>query len=115
MGYPNIPPERTLLGLQQHGQELMDYSGSVVGYYSCEGNTSAYCDPQLEKMFATAVGTSGDAREKALADIAKYVYDRVPVVPIGQPNFNFGLAQRLDWTPRIDGFILLKEMTLNNS
>ncbi|GFG49364.1 peptide ABC transporter substrate-binding protein [Mycolicibacterium agri] len=115
MGYPNIPPERTLLGLQQHGQELMDYSGSVVSYYSCEGNTSAYCDPQLEKMFASAVGTSGDARQKALADIAKYVYDRVPVVPIGQPNFNFGLAQRLDWTPRIDGFILLKEMTLNNS
>ena len=43
MGYQNIPQERTLLGLQQHGQELMDYSGSVVSYYSCEGNTSAYC------------------------------------------------------------------------
>ena len=65
-------------------------------------------------MFEAAVGTSGDARQKALADIAKYVYDRVPVVPIGQPNFNFGLSQRLDWKPRIDGFILLKEMTLNN-
>lgn len=115
MGFKNIPSERALLGLQQHGQELMDYSGSVVSYYSCDGNTSAYCDPELEKLFAAAVGTSGDARQKALADIAKYVYDKVPVVPIGQPNFNFGLAQRLDWKPRIDGFILLKEMTLSNS
>ncbi len=114
MGYQNIPQERTLLGLQQHGQELMDYSGSVVSYYSCEGNTSAYCDPELEKMFTAAVGTSGDARQQALANIAKYVYDQVPVVPIGQPNFNFGLAERLNWKPRIDGFILLKEMTLNN-
>ena len=33
--------------------------------------------------------------------------------PNGQPNFNFGLAQRLSWKPRVDGFILLKEMTLN--
>ena len=114
MGYQNIPQDRTLLGLQQHGQELMDYSGSVVSYYSCEGNTSAYCDPELEKMYAAAVGTSGDARQQALANIAKYVYDQVPVVPIGQPNFNFGLADRLNWKPRIDGFILLKEMTLNN-
>ena len=114
MGYQNIPQDRTLLGLQQHGQELMDYSGSVVSYYSCEGNTSAYCDPELEKMYAAAVGTSGDARQQALANIAKYVYDQVPVVPIGQPNFNFGLADRLNWKPRIDGFILLKEMTLNS-
>jgi peptide/nickel transport system substrate-binding protein len=114
MGYQNIPQERTLLGLQQHGQELMDYSGSVVSYYSCEGNTSAYCDPELEKMYAAAVGTSGDARQQALANIAKYVYDQVAVVPIGQPNFNFGLADRLNWKPRIDGFILLKEMTLNS-
>lgn len=114
MGYQNIPQDRTLLGLQQHGQELMDYSGSVVSYYSCEGNTSAYCNPELEKMYAAAVGTSGDARQQALANIAKYVYDQVPVVPIGQPNFNFGLADRLNWKPRIDGFILLKEMTLNN-
>jgi peptide/nickel transport system substrate-binding protein len=114
MGYQNIPQDRTLVGLQQHGQELMDYSGSVVSYYSCEGNTSAYCDPELEKMYAAAVGTSGDARQQALANIAKYVYDQVAVVPIGQPNFNFGLADRLNWKPRIDGFILLKEMTLNN-
>lgn len=115
MGYQNIPPERALLGLQQHGQELMDFSGSVVSYYSCDGNTSAFCDPELETMYAAAVGTTGDARQQALANIAKYVYDKVAVVPIGQPNFNFGLAQRLDWKPRTDGFILLKEMTLTNS
>jgi peptide/nickel transport system substrate-binding protein len=114
MGYNNIPAERTLLGLQQHGQELMDYSGSVVSYYTCGGNTSAYCNQELEKMFAAAVGTTGDARQQALANIAKFVYDQVPVVPIGQPNFNFGLADRLDWKPRIDGFILLKEMTLGD-
>ena len=114
LGYNNIPPDRAMLGLMQHGQELMDYSGSVVSYYDCSGQTSAYCDPQLEKMLTDANAKTGAERQTALAAIAKYVYDQVPVVPIGLPSFNFALADRLNWKPRIDGFILLKEMTLNS-
>ncbi|WP_460783708.1 ABC transporter substrate-binding protein [Microbacterium tumbae] len=112
MGYDNIPADRGLLGLQQHGNELMDFAQSVAGYYSCDGATSAYCDPELEEMYAAALPLSGDERDAAFQEIAKYVYDQVPVVPIGAPSFNFGLADRLDWTPRMDGFILLKEMTI---
>ncbi len=111
IGYDNIPADRAWLGLQQHGQELMDYSGSVGGYYSCDGQTSAYCDPTLESMYAAATPQTGDARQTALAEIAEYVYEEVPVVPVGQPNFNFALSERLKWAPRLDQFILLKEMT----
>lgn len=114
LGYKNIPSDRAMLGLMQHGQELMDYSGSVVSYYDCDGPTSAYCDPQLETMLADATPKTGDERQTALAAIAKYVYDQVPVVPIGLPSFNFALSERLNWKPRIDGFILLKEMTLKS-
>ncbi|WP_230101759.1 ABC transporter substrate-binding protein [Microbacterium sp. Bi121] len=113
IGYDNIPPERGLLGLQQHGNELMDFAQSVAGYYSCGGATSAYCDPTLEKMYEAALPTSGDERDEKFQEIAKYLYDQVPVVPIGAPSFNFGLSENLDWTPRMDGFILLKEMTLS--
>lgn len=112
IGYDNIPPERGLLGLQQHGNELMDFSGSIAGYYSCTGQTSAYCDPELEKMYVEATAATGEDRQEKLAAIAEYVYEEVPVVPIGAPSFNFGLATALDWKPRMDGFILLKEMTL---
>jgi peptide/nickel transport system substrate-binding protein len=111
MGYQNIPAERGLLGLQQHGNELMDFAQSVAGYYSCDGATSAYCDPKLEEMYKAALPTSGDERDEKFQEIAKYLYDQVPVVPIGAPSFNFGLAEDLNWTPRMDGFILLKEMT----
>ncbi len=113
IGYDNIPEDRAWAGLQQHGQELMDYAGSIGGYYSCDGQTSAYCAPTLEDMYAEAVTTSDDERQEALAAIAEYVYEEVPVVPIGQPNFNFGMTERLEWTPRMDGFILLKEMTVS--
>jgi hypothetical protein len=33
-------------------------------------------------------------------------------IPIGQPNFYYGLSPRLQWQSRMDGFILLKEMAL---
>lgn len=111
MGYDNIPPERGLLGLQQHGNELMDFSQSIAGYYSCDGATSAFCDPELDKMYVEANAATGDDRQAKLAAIAEFVYDEVPVIPIGAPSFNFGLVEDLNWTPRMDGFILLKEMT----
>ena len=65
-------------------------------------------------MLTDANAKTGPERQTALAAIAKYVYDQVPVVPIGLPSFNFALSDRLNWKPRIDGFILLKEMTLNS-
>ncbi len=112
-GYDAIDPDRGMLGLQSHGNELMDYSSSVEGYYSCRGATSAYCDDELDAMLAEANQLSGDERDAALQEIAAYVYEEIPVVPIGQPNFYFGLVENMDWTPRLDGFLLVKEMTLN--
>jgi peptide/nickel transport system substrate-binding protein len=109
-GYKAITPARGMLGLQSHGQELMDFSGSVQSYYTCGGPTSAYCDPKLDQMFNAATPLTGDARKTALEKIDNYMYQQVPVVPVGQPNFFYGIAKNLDWTPRLDGFLLVKEM-----
>lgn len=112
-GYDNISPDRGWIGLQSHGNELMDYSSSIEGYYDCGGATSAYCDDQLQAEYEQATTLEGDERDAALGSIAEYVYETVPVVPIGQPNFYFGLAEDIEWSPRMDGFILLKEMALS--
>ncbi|GAA0384227.1 hypothetical protein Acor_78270 [Acrocarpospora corrugata] len=111
-GYPAITPERGLIGLQQHGNELMDYSSSIEGYYACKGATSAYCDPELEKKIAAANQLAGAERDTALKEIAQYVYDRFVVVPVGQPSFYFAMAANIDWKPRLDGFLLVKEIKL---
>jgi peptide/nickel transport system substrate-binding protein len=112
-GYKAISAGRCMVGLQSHGQELMDFSGSVEGYATCDGPTSAYCDPKLDKMYNSAVTLTGNARKQAFQKIDDYMHQQVPIVPIGQPKFFYGLSQNLDWHPRMDGFILVKEMKLS--
>ena len=55
----------------------------------------------------------GPARAKAYVEIAQVVYDDYATIPIGQPELFFGPSKRLNWTVRTDGFILVKEMSLN--
>jgi peptide/nickel transport system substrate-binding protein len=107
-----IDPNRGMLGTHAHGNELMDYSSTVTAYYTCKARNSAVCDEKLEQMHQEALPLKGDARAKAYQEIAKYIHEQVYTVPIGHPNFYYGLSARLEWKPRLDGFIMLKEMKL---
>lgn len=112
LGFENIPDDRGWAGFWFHGNELFDYSASVGGYYTCDGAPSAYCNPTVDSLYAEALQLSGDERDSKLQEIAAIVYDDAAIVPVGQPSFFFGLGDRVDWEPRADGFILLKEITL---
>lgn len=107
-GYDVVSPDRAFVGMNQHGNELMDYAASM-GYYTCDGTPSNLCDPTLEAMIAEAQALSGDARDAALQEVAAYVHDLYYIIPVGYPSFNFGLVDGIDWEPRMDGFILIKE------
>jgi peptide/nickel transport system substrate-binding protein len=111
LGYDNIPDDRGWAGFWFHGNELFDYSASG-GYYTCGGSVSAYCNAEVDAMYKGALQLSGDDRDLALQEIAAYLYEDVALVPVGQPSFFFGLGDRIDWMPRADGFILLKEIGL---
>lgn len=111
-GYDVVSPDRAFVGMNQHGNELMDYAASM-GYYSCDGTPSNLCDQTLEEMIAEAQALSGDERETALQEIAAYVHDLYYIVPVGYPSFNFGLAEGVEWVPRMDGFILIKEFSFS--
>jgi peptide/nickel transport system substrate-binding protein len=106
-----IPPKRGYIVVHSHGNELMDYSLSVNSYYRCDSVVGVYCNREVEAMHDRASQLGGEKRAAALAEIAKFVYDDYATVPIGQPSFHFGLSDRLQWKPRLDGFLLLKEMT----
>lgn len=112
-GFANTSPDRGLIGLNQHGNELMDYAASM-GYYTCNGQVSVLCDQELEALVADAIQKSGDERDQALQGVAAYVHDLYYIVPIGYPIFYHGLVDGINWTPRMDGFILLKEMTFSS-
>ena len=107
-----IAPERGIIAVNSHGNELLDFAQTVGFYYICEGRPSTYCDPVSEEMHRKALPLTGSEREKAYQAIAQYVHDQFVLVPIGAPSFWYAISQRVDWSPRPDGMILAKEMTL---
>jgi peptide/nickel transport system substrate-binding protein len=107
-----IAPERGILAVNSHGNELLDMAQTVGFYYVCDGRPSTYCNPVTEEMQKKALPLTGSEREKAYQAIAQYVHDDFVLVPIGAPSFWYAMGQRVEWTPRSDTFILVKEMTL---
>jgi peptide/nickel transport system substrate-binding protein len=111
-GDGKIDPTRGAVIPHSHGNELMDYSSSVTSYYTCPARNSTVCDPVITDMHAKALPLKGAERQKAYEDIAKYVHDQYYTIPIGYPNFYYGLGTRVEWKPRLDAFIMVKEMKL---
>jgi peptide/nickel transport system substrate-binding protein len=111
-----IDPARGIVAVHGHGNELLDFSRTTQ-YLICDSRNGTNCpngqpDQVAEDMIDKAVTLSGAEREKAFREIGKYWYDEVITIPIMQPVFYFALSQRLEWTPRTDGFIMVKEMKL---
>jgi hypothetical protein len=92
----------------------MDYAATVSSYYASSGKNSTLDDAQLDEMHQKALPLSGSEREQAYQAIAVRAQENANIVPIGHPNFFFGLAPRLKWQARLDGFILMKEMSLTS-
>jgi hypothetical protein len=92
----------------------MDYSSTVTSYYTCKARNSTVCDQTIEDMQAKALPLKGEERVKAYQAIAKYISEQYYTVPIGHPNFYYGVSSRLDWKPRLDAFIMVKEMKLKD-
>jgi peptide/nickel transport system substrate-binding protein len=107
-----IDPSRGIIAFHSHGNELLDFGQTARFYYTCEGRQSTFCDPAMDEKYTKAISLGGTEREKALQEIARFVYDNYITIPVGHPSFYFATSQRLEWTPRPDGFILVKEMKL---
>jgi peptide/nickel transport system substrate-binding protein len=110
--YSTIDPDRGIIALHSTGNDLRDFSQTVGSQYTCDGRNSTYCNPVVDEMQKNAQSLSGDERVKAYQAIGKYVYDEFVSIPIMHPSYYFALSQRLEWTPRPDGLILVKEMKL---
>ena len=90
----------------------MDASATAASYYTCDGAASVYCDPELDAALEAALPLTGEERVAALNVVQQMFYDAYASVPVIHMPLNYGLAANLQWTPRLDAFMLLKEMTL---
>lgn len=110
----DVPDTRGWITTNPHGNEIMDVSATASSYYRCDGGASMYCDPALDEALNTASALSGPDRGPALAAVTKMYYDGYASVPVIHMPLNYGLTANLQWTPRLDAFMLLKEMTLTS-
>lgn len=111
MPYDQIPKERGWIGTLSHGNEMMDVSQTFSGYYRCDGGVSTFCDPKIDEMTDAAAPVTGDERGAKLAEVTAAYMAEIPVIPIVHLPLFYGLAADLSWTPRLDGFMLVKEMS----
>ena len=109
--YPDIPEDRGWIATNPHGNEIMDVSTTASAYYRCDGAASTYCNPELDEMLAEALPLTGDERVEAFQAITKMFYDDYAAVPIIHMPLFYGLAANLNWEPRLDAFMLIKEMS----
>jgi hypothetical protein len=62
-------------------------------------------------MIAEVEPLVGEERQTGLAEVTSVYMEGYPVLPIVHMPLFWGLAENLNWTPRLDGFILVKEMS----
>lgn len=107
----DVPPDRGWVTTNPHGNEIMDVSTTVSSYYRCDGGASTYCNPELDKKYLEALPLIGEARVKAFQEITRMFYEDYAAIPVIHMPLFYGLAANLVWEPRLDGFMLLKEMS----
>jgi peptide/nickel transport system substrate-binding protein len=90
---------------------MMDVSQTFSGYYRCDGGVSTFCNEDIDAMTDEASVITGDERGPALAAVTAAYMEQIPVIPIVHLPLFYGLAANLNWKPRLDGFMLVKEMS----
>jgi peptide/nickel transport system substrate-binding protein len=111
MNYEDIPEDRGWIGTLGHGNEMMDVSQTFSGYYRCDGGVSTFCDPEVDASTEESSVITGEDRAAALAETTAAFMAHIPVVPIVHLPFFYGMVADLNWEPRLDGFMLVKEMS----
>ncbi len=109
--YDQIPPERGWIGTLSHGNEMMDAGLTAGSWYRCSGGVASYCDPELDAMIDAANPLTGEERAAAFAQITARFQEAYSVIPIVHLAFFYGTTADLVWEPRLDGFMLVKEMS----
>lgn len=111
-GQDQVPQNRGWLVLILHGNELMDASTSIENYYSCgPDSSSTFCDDDLDPMIDEASALEDEEREKAYQELTVAYHEAAAIIPVVHLTVIYGMVEGLNWTPRLDGFMLLKEMS----
>ena len=94
-----------------NSDELLDADRAVTSAYESGASYASNNDQDMAAE-AKAARTETDPVKRAAmyADITKKAYDGNYLAPLLNEEDIYGFSQRLEWTPRVDAKLLVKEM-----
>lgn len=105
-----IPPERGLISLHKHDNDAFDFQTTVNVFYECQKVNSTSCNEEIDRRNALAAQLTGDERQQAYEEIAQIIYEDNNIIPLHYLNRYHGLGEGLEWEPRLDMMVMLKDV-----
>lgn len=94
--------------------DLLDAAASSR-QLTTDGDQSAYSNPQVDQLFTEAQSTADvDARDAVYEEAGKIACDEAALVNLLNPEDIYGLSDRMDWQPRIDGYVIAREIAVSS-
>jgi peptide/nickel transport system substrate-binding protein len=91
--------------------EILDLWFSYVNYFVCEGPTSLYCNPDVDRLWKEARNLSGEARDLKLQEAAQVAYDDYAHGLIAHMDLAYLISEDLNWDVKLDHRLQAKEMS----
>ena len=108
-----IPEDRRGIIQSSHGNETGDAIFTLGGYFKSDGQQSPVKDPKMDALIDKAALATGEERAKALGEALMYEHENiVATCPMMHVQSLYGASDKLDWTPRFDQFVFVKDMNL---
>jgi peptide/nickel transport system substrate-binding protein len=105
-------PGKTDLFMSSHGNDLMDSASTFESYYRCNASFSLACAQDLDPKIAAAGTKAGAERDQAFRDLWKAYADHYFMMPLFSVDYVHGLSDRIEWEPRLDGYVYYNAMRL---
>lgn len=96
-----------------NSNELLDADREMSFIYHKDGAAASNSDTEMAEMIDAARVEDDPVRRKALYDaIAQKGYDLNYTVPLFNLQDIYGMSERLNWQPRTDAKLMIREMTV---
>jgi peptide/nickel transport system substrate-binding protein len=96
-----------------HSNELLDADRTLSALFESTGSQTAYTNPEFDKL-VDAARTETDLKKRAdlYNQAVQIAYDDAVVGFLLNLKDIYGMSERVEWTPRVDGKMIVKEMKL---
>jgi peptide/nickel transport system substrate-binding protein len=96
-----------------HSNELLDADRTLSALFQSTGSQTAYSNPQFDQL-VDAARTETDLAKRAdeYHQAVQIAYDDAAVGFLLNLKDIYGMTKRVEWTPRLDGKVLVIEMKL---